>query len=117
MKLVLSIIVWLGLLATCGGCVSDVANRYYLKESLPEKAIDDVAVLWDSPTDRKYEVIADFQSRGESARDMQKKAAKVGADAVIVQLLGGEWDTANEWAGQDARRTYSRIAATAIRWR
>ena len=37
-------------------------------------------------------VIADFQSRGENAKAMQKKAAKIGADAVIVVYLGGYYN-------------------------
>ena len=49
---------------------------------------------------------------------MQRKAAKIGADAVIVVPLGGYRSKSDEWAEQDTEgRTYSRITATAILWK
>lgn len=96
-------------------CASDVANRYYGKTKYPEKKPNEVELLWETPS-RPYEVIADFQSRGESPEDMRRKAAKVGADAVIVSMLGGNVSLGDEWAGSDSSHTYSRITGTAIRY-
>jgi hypothetical protein len=98
------------------GCVTDVANRYYAKESFPPKDVSEVEILTSPPT-RAHEVIADFQSRGETPSDMQRKAAAIGADAVIVQLLGGQVLESATWAGTASNNTYSRITGTAIRYR
>lgn len=98
------------------GCASDVANRIYVKESLPAKAISEVQILWSKPH-RSFIVLADFQSRGESPEDMRRKGAEIGADAVIVSLLGGLYSKDEQWAGKDRHSTtYSRIAATAIKF-
>lgn len=49
---------------------------------------------------------------------MQKRAAEIGADAVIVSLLGGYYDSNTEWASEDAfSSTYSTIAGTAIKYK
>lgn len=97
------------------GCAQDVASRYYANERYAAKPPSEVQILWKSP-ERKYVVIADFQSRGESPDDMRDKAAKLGADAVIVQLLGG-FATFDEYPSLDKQHTsYSRIAGTAIRY-
>jgi hypothetical protein len=97
-------------------CVSDVANRYYATETYPAKAPEEVEILSKPPT-RAHDVIADFQSRGESAEDLQRKAAKIGADAVIVQYLGGQVRESSEWAGSAGVGNYTRITGTAIRYR
>ena len=44
-------------------------------------------------------MIADFQSRGESPEAVRKKAADIGADAVIISILGGYYSRSEEWAG------------------
>lgn len=96
-------------------CAQDVASRYYASQNFPAKQASEVELLWKSPQ-RKYIVIADFQSRGESPDDMRAKAAKVGADAVIVQLLGG-LATFDEFPSLEKQHTsYSRITGTAIRY-
>ena len=98
------------------GCAHDVANRYYLSEHYPEKLITEVEVLHRKPN-RRFIVMADFQSRGEDAEDMRQKAARIGADAVIVSCLGGYYSTDEEWANEDRHQgTYSRIVATAIKY-
>jgi hypothetical protein len=98
------------------GCATDVANRYYAKERLSPRPVSEVLVLWDKP-DRPFAVLADFQSRGESPDDMRKKGAEIGADAVIVSLLGGNYSRDEQWADKDRHAsTYSRIAATAIKF-
>jgi len=102
------------LLFVLAACASDVANRYYSSKTYPPKQVDKVDLLYVKP-ERPFEVIADFQSRGESERSIQKKAAKLGADAVIVTTLGGLYSRSEEWAGKDRHSgTGSRIVGTAI---
>jgi hypothetical protein len=98
------------------GCATDVANRYYASEKYPPKDPKQVELLWKNPQ-RQYVVIADFQARGESPEGMRKWAAQIGADAVIVSILGGYYDRNTTWAGQDTQaNTYSRITGTAIKY-
>jgi len=100
------------------GCVAtDVANRYYGTERYPAKDPRDVEILWERPS-RRFTVIADFQSRGESPEAVRSKAAEIGADAVIISVLGGTYDVGEQWAqGDRYRNTYSRIIGTAIRFK
>jgi hypothetical protein len=99
------------------GCASDVANRYYASTNYPPKDPKEVAILRTAPS-RPYEVIADFQSRGESPKSVAKKAAKIGADAVIIATLGGYYELGTQWASQDNQsHTYTRIVGTAIRYK
>jgi len=103
--------------AAMSGCASDVANRYYAGEKYAPKEPAEVSILWERPT-REFKVIADFQSRGESPKDLQEKAAKIGADAVIVSILGGNYSRSEEWAGNDREsNSYTRITGTAIKFR
>jgi len=96
------------------GCASDVANRVYTSRQYPEKRPDQVQVLSSKP-ERPFDVIADFQSRGDTPESLRIKAAKIGADAVIVAGFGGFYNRAEEWAGKDKMEgSYSRIAGTAI---
>lgn len=98
------------------GCASDVANRYYSAQRFPPRLVSEVQILWRQP-DRPFTVLADFQSRGESPEDMRKKGAEIGADAVIVSLLGGNYSLNEQWADKDRySQTYTRIAATAIKF-
>ena len=95
-------------------CATDVANRYYAGQTFPPKDPSEVAILRSAPH-RPYEVIADFQSRGESEKSVRKKAAKIGADAVIISILGGYYNLSTQWASDDAHaNTYTRICGTAI---
>jgi len=97
-------------------CASDVANRYYGTQTYAARPQAEVAILRARPA-RGFTVIADFQSRGESAADLQAKAAKIGADAVIVSFLGGLYDRGEQWAGEDSMsNTVSHIVGTAIRY-
>ena len=99
------------------GCATDVANRYYGADKYPAKDAEEVELLRRRPS-REFKVIADFQSRGESPEAVRKKAAKIGADAVIISILGGNYDTRDEWAGDDKQgHTYSRITGTAIKYK
>jgi hypothetical protein len=104
------------LLVAGASCSTDVANRYYGSAHYPRKAVDDVALLSAAPP-RPYEVIADFQSRNESPESVRRKAAEIGADAVIVTTLGGRYDKSEEWAAQNNNRdVYTRIVGTAIKY-
>jgi hypothetical protein len=95
-------------------CATDVANRYYGTKKYKAKEPQEVEILWKKP-DRYFFVIADFQSRGESPEAIRKKAAKIGADAVIVAILGGYYSHDEQWADEDRHsNTYSRITGTAI---
>jgi hypothetical protein len=96
------------------GCAYDVANRYYTSKTYPPKDPGQVQILSVKPT-RPFEVIADFQSRNESAESVRKKAAKIGADAVIIAVFGGAYSRSEQWAGDDRQEgSYSRITGTAI---
>ncbi len=98
------------------GCATDVANRYYVSERYSEKDPKEVQVLWEKPA-REFIVIADFQSRGETSEDMRNKAAKIGADAVIVAKLGG-FHSGEQWASETrVNRSYTRIVGTAIKFK
>ena len=97
------------------GCATDVANRYYASEQYPPKNKEDVLILDSKPT-RPFIVIADFQSRGETPSDLQAKAAKIGADAVIVSHVGGFYFCDEEWASKDRYQGqyHDHILCTAI---
>ena len=97
------------------GCMSDEANRCYLK--LPPKPVTEVQVLREAPQ-RPYEIVADFQANRASIKHMQKRAAEVGADAVIVVPVGGNYSRDEVWAGQDRYAdSYTRMTGTAIRYK
>lgn len=98
------------------GCATDVANRYYSDQHYTARPVEEVAILTNAPA-HPYEVIADFQSRGDTAKSLRSKAAKIGADAIIVTYIGGSYYSGDQWAGQDSQRqTYSHIIGTAIKF-
>lgn len=110
LKIISAICLLLGVI----GCMSDEANRYYLKERLPAKNIDEVHVLRAEPQEA-YTVIADFQACNASIKHMRKRAAEIGADAVIVVPAGGNYSQKEVWAESDRySNTYSRLIGTAI---
>lgn len=95
-------------------CATDVANRYYAATAYPPKDPAKVQILRKNPT-RPFEVIADFQSKWESPESVRAKAAKIGADAVIISTPGGRYLTTDSWASQDSLSgTGGRICGTAI---
>ena len=99
------------------GCASDIANRYYADQRYSPRPVDEVEILFEAPS-RSYEVIADFQSRGESPKQLRARAAEIGADAVIVTPLGGSRSTSDQWADIDTySKTYTRIVGSAIRYK
>jgi hypothetical protein len=114
-----SLIFFHTLAMTLTGCVSDQANRYYATEKYPPKETEEVEVLHDEPA-VPYVVIADFQARGASEKYMRKKAAEIGADAVIVGTYGGYRAKDDQWASEDSKAdwytTYKRVTGTAIKY-
>lgn len=49
---------------------------------------------------------------------MKKRAAKIGADAIIVTPLGGYYNTGEQWAESDRMSTsYSRLVGSAIKYK
>lgn len=110
-SLLLVSLVWL---SGCGS--TDVANRYYAEKRYSSVPLDQVQILTRAP-DKPYEVIAEFQSRREQPSDVQRKAAEIGADAVIITLFGGEHSLTAEWAEDDRNmnKTFSRIVGIAIK--
>ncbi len=98
-------------------CANDVANRYYAAEKYPPKKAEDVEILTSKPA-RKFIVLADFQSRGESNDSYAKRAAAIGADAIIVTSLGGYYSLNEEDAGKDRYKDkyHSRRVATVIKY-
>lgn len=114
--LAIRIFLFAGSLLICS-CAQDVANRYYASERYPAKEPNAVELLRSAPG-RPYTVIADFQSRGESANSMRKRAAKIGADAIIVTPVGGYYRLNEEWAGSDSMSgSYSRLIGSAIKYK
>src|SRR6185295_16303623 len=104
------------LLCSLPSCGQDVANRYYSSQKFPPKEdYTDVELLDEAPK-RPYELLADFQSRNESVRTVRKKAAEIGADAVIITFLGGTHS--DDWASPHSQsRSYSHIIGTAIKYK
>lgn len=105
------------LIALCTSCATDVANRYYGSAHYAAQPSAEVELLNSAPS-RAYIVIADFQSRNESPESVRRKAAEIGADAIIVTTLGGRYEKSEEWAtqNQDAGM-YTRIVGTAIKYK
>jgi hypothetical protein len=98
------------------GCAQDVANRYYSSQRYAPKPAKDVALLFSAPG-RPFTVIADLQSRNESPERMRKRAALIGADAIIVSPVGGLYRVSEEWAGSDnMSHSYSRLIGSAIKY-
>jgi len=108
----------LSLLILVSGCVRGIANRYYLEKKLPAKDIKEVEVLREAPL-RPYIVIADLQtSSGATFKYMQKRAAEIGADAVIVTPTGGPYSYSENWAGDDRHSNrYIGLVGTAIKYK
>jgi hypothetical protein len=99
------------------GCASDVANRYYSDVKYPARPYKEVDVFTNAPT-RPFIVIADFQGRGQSPKNLRKQAGQIGADAIIITYLGGYYNSADKWAGEDSQsRTYTHIVGTALKYK
>ena len=95
--------------------MSDEANRRY--ETFPPTSVDEVEVLYEAP-EKPYVVIADFQANNATIMHMRKRAAEVGADAVIVVRAGGYYSEDEVWAGSDRHSgSYTRLIGTAIKFK
>lgn len=98
------------------GCAQDVANRYYSSQRYGSRPAKEVELLFRAPS-RTFTVIADLQSRNESPSGMKRRAAKIGADAIIVSPIGGLYRLNEEWAGTDSMsHSYSRLIGSAIKY-
>jgi len=98
-------------------CAADVANRYYSAERYAPRNPKDVEIL-SRPPGRHYEVIADLQALNQTPGGMQKQAARIGADAVIITALGGFYNPNDQWAGSDSMSSsYSHLVGTAIKYK
>lgn len=98
------------------GCVAGEANRCYLREKLPPKDFREVEVLRNAPS-RPYVVIADFQATYATVKHMQKRAAEIGADAVIVTPTGGWYSHDEVWAENDQySNSCTGLIGTAIKY-
>lgn len=98
------------------GCAQDVASRYYSSQRYGPKPAKEVELLFSAPS-RPFTVIADLQSRNETPEGMKKRAAKIGADAIIVSPVGGLYRLNEEWAGTDSMsHSYSRLVGSAIKY-
>jgi len=89
----------------------DVTERFAPRDP------QEVELLWDKPQE-DYVVIGHFHSRGDSPKSIRKRAARIGADAVIVTPLAGESvkvDTPSRMP--QLSRPYSRIVGEAIRYK
>jgi hypothetical protein len=109
-------IILAGIVAILSGCVSDEANRYYGSVRYDAVPVGKVQILTRKPS-KPFTVIADFQSRGDSFKSIQKKAAKIGADAVIVTNLGGYASVGSRWAQHDPYSdSHGHIVGSAIKY-
>ena len=104
-------------IVAASACMSDEANRYYGQVTYPSRSSEQVEVLLQEPS-RPFIVIADFQARNASVEHMRKRAAEIGADAVIIVPAGGRYSESEVWADSDRYgRTYTRLLGTAIKYR
>lgn len=98
-------------------CASDEAARYYGDVRYPPRPPEEVGILYKAPT-RPYTVLADVQAYNVSPAHMRRRAAEIGADAVIIVRGGGRYSESEIWADQDRyQHTYSRLLATVIKYR
>ena len=94
-----------------------MASRYYANQQYAPKPVEQVEVLRGRPS-KPFDVIADFQSRGESHDAMRKRAAQIGADAIIITHLGGYASLSTQWAGDDPyAHYYSHLVGTVIKYK
>ena len=112
----LIMLIFFSFLFLCG-CVSGEANRYYLKQKFPARSHKDVEIFREKPS-REYVVMADFQVSRGTFKHLQKRAAGIGADAVIVTCTGGWYSTSEVWADKDRYSdTCTGLIGTAIKYK
>lgn len=98
-----------------GSCVMDHAERVYATHP---PSMNPAVVLTAIPQE-PYDVIADVQWEGGSVKKMASRAARLGGDAVIVQLLGGNVSLASLSPEEMNRssQTFNRMAGTVIKYK
>lgn len=105
----------IGLAALLSSCVTDHAERVYVP--LPPTSTP-AQVLHAIPA-TPFEVIADIQWQGGSRQKMATRAAQLGGDAVVVQLLGGNVDLRSRSPEEmnKGSTTFNRMIGTVIRYK
>jgi hypothetical protein len=98
------------------GCnVYDEGNRYYLTEKLSPKKIAQVELLYSKPK-KEFIIIADLQGKRHTISSIRKRAAEIGADAVIIIKTGGTINFGDtKWAGTDTGETH--LSGVAIKYK
>ena len=104
-------------IALVAGCASDEAARYYASEKYPARPVSEVEIFTKKP-EREFIVIADIQAFNASPEHMQRRAAEIGGDAVILVRGGGNYSQNEVWASEDRYATsYQRLLATVIKFK
>jgi len=96
-------------------CVTDHAERVYITKPPLSSPADVLTVIPQKP----YDVIADIQWQGGTFQKMASRAAQLGGDAVIIQLLGGNvylTGLSPEEMNKDSK-TFNRMAGTVIKYK
>jgi len=103
------------LVSLLGSCVVDHAERVYISHS---PSINRATILTETPKG-SYDVIADIQWQGGTLNKMASRAAQLGGDAVIVQLLGGNVSLSSLSPEEMNRtsKTFNRMAGTVIKYK
>lgn len=96
-------------------CVMDHAERVYAAHP---PSIHPAVVLTSIPQE-PYEVIADVQWEGGTVKKMAARAAQLGGDAVIIQLLGGNvyLSSLSPEEMNRSSSTFNRMAGTVIKYK
>jgi hypothetical protein len=98
-----------------GSCVTDHAERVYITKPSLSTPADVLTVI----PQKSYDVIADIQWQGGTIQKMASRAAQLGGDAVIIQLLGGNVHLTGlspEEMNKE-NKTFNRMAGTVIKYR
>ena len=91
-------------------------TRYGLSQPFAPRDPQEVEVLWEKPAEA-YTVIGHFRSRGNNPKSLQKRAAKIGANAVIVTPLDVvSAKTDRQYRMPQPSFSHPRIAGEAIRY-
>ena len=98
-----------------GSCVMDHAERVYVSYPPSITPAEVITVIPQKP----YDVIADVQWQGGTIKRMASRAAQLGGDAVIIQLLGGNVSLASLSPEEMNRssQTFNRMAGTVIKYK
>lgn len=105
----------IGLAALLSSCVTDHAERVYV----PLPPTSTPAQVLHAIPEAPFEVVADIQWEGGSWKKMATRAAQLGGDAVIVQVLGGNVDLRKRSPEEmnKSSTTFNRMIGTVIRYK